>query len=107
MEQEGRKGGRTRGFGDGTEEAIRALIEVHRHLGSRLTTANPSALPCFLCNPNEGMPQDQALTEEWTPGRSPGSPGDDTEVSRIAEDADIKSRRTICGTRGSRGRARG
>jgi hypothetical protein len=33
MAQGGRKGGRTRGFGDGTEEAIRALIEVHRHLG--------------------------------------------------------------------------
>jgi hypothetical protein len=32
MAQEGRKG--TRGFADRPEEAIRALIEVHRHLGA-------------------------------------------------------------------------
>jgi hypothetical protein len=63
MAQEGRKG--TRGFADGPVEAIRALIEVHRHLGpgswnlryearvcaelggTRLTPDPPKILPLF------------------------------------------------------------
>jgi hypothetical protein len=41
-----RKGGRTRGFGDGTEEAISALIEVHRHLGPGLMESADEACVC-------------------------------------------------------------
>jgi hypothetical protein len=46
MAQEGRKGGRARGFGDGTEEAISALIEVHRHLGPGLMESACEACVC-------------------------------------------------------------
>jgi GxxExxY protein len=44
MVQEGRKGGR--GFGDGTKEAISALIEVHRHLGPGLMESAYEACVC-------------------------------------------------------------
>ena len=46
MAQEERKGGRARGFRDGTEEAISALIEVHRHLGPGLMESAYEACVC-------------------------------------------------------------
>jgi GxxExxY protein len=46
MAQEGRKDGRTRGLGDGTEEVIGALIEVHRHLGPGLMESAYEACVC-------------------------------------------------------------
>jgi hypothetical protein len=83
----------TSGFADGPEEAIRALIEVHRHLGpgswnlrygarvcaelaergSRLPPQNPSALPSFLCTRNEGILSPNP-TEAWF--RASGSTSD-------------------------------
>lgn len=41
-----RKGGRAGGFGDGTEEAISALIEVHRNLGPGLMESAYQACVC-------------------------------------------------------------
>jgi hypothetical protein len=50
-----RKGGRAEGLGDWGMARQRQRDRPAKW--SRLTTPNPSALPPFLCNPNEGMPQ--------------------------------------------------